>query len=58
MSLRFANRVLSFADSDVEYLLGKLDGIARTFGHETSMPQTAPSIYAMKFQTEALPKSR
>ncbi len=27
---------------NVEYLLGKLDGIARTFGHETSMPQAAP----------------
>jgi hypothetical protein len=25
-------------------LLGELDGISRTFGHETSMPQAAPSI--------------
>jgi hypothetical protein len=31
--------ILSFSDGNVEYLLGKLDGIARTFGHETSMPQ-------------------
>ena len=30
-SLGFANRVLSFANSYVEYLLGKLGGIAGTF---------------------------
>ena len=34
MALGFANRVLSFANGDVEYLFGKLGGIARTFGHE------------------------
>jgi hypothetical protein len=33
--LGFANGVLSFADGNVEYLLSKLDGIARTFGHES-----------------------
>ena len=37
MPLRFANRILSFAYCDVENLLGKLDGIARTFGHEPSI---------------------
>lgn len=58
MPLRFANRVLSFANRNVENLLRKLDGIARTFGHETSMPQAAPSIYAMNFQTDALPPAR
>lgn len=55
MSLRFAHGVLSFAYGNVEYLLRKLDGIARTFSHETSMPQAAPCFYAMRFQTEALP---
>lgn len=55
MPLGFANRVLRFADGDVEYLLGKLGGITRTFGHELSMPYAAPSIYAVRFQTEALP---
>ncbi len=40
--LRFAHSILSFANSDVEYLLGKLNGIARTFGHEMSMPHAAP----------------
>jgi len=44
LPLGFANRVLSFANGNVEYLLGKLDGIARTFGHETSIAQAAPSI--------------
>jgi hypothetical protein len=36
-SLRFADCVLSFTYGDFENLLGKLDGIARTFGHETSI---------------------
>ena len=58
MPLRFANSVLSFANGDVKNLLGKLGGITRTFGHETSMPQAAPPIYAMRFQTEALPVAR
>jgi hypothetical protein len=43
-SLRFANRILSFAYGNIEYLLGKLYGVARTFGHETSMPQAALPI--------------
>jgi len=30
MPLRFANGIFSFANGNVEYLLGKLDGIART----------------------------
>ena len=34
MALCFADGILSFADGDIEYLLGKLDRIARTFGHE------------------------
>jgi hypothetical protein len=33
----------------------KLDGIARTFGHELSMPHAAPPLQAMEFQTEAPP---
>jgi len=48
--LGFANRVLGFASGDVEDLLGELDGITRTFGHEASMPQV--SGY---FETETLP---
>ena len=44
MTLGLANRILSFANGNVEYLLGKLDGIARTFRHEPSMPQAAPVI--------------
>lgn len=42
MPLGLAYRVLSLADGNVEYLLGKLDGITRTFDHATSMPQAAP----------------
>jgi hypothetical protein len=42
MALRFANRVLSLTDGNVENLLGKLDGIARTFSHEASIAQAAP----------------
>jgi hypothetical protein len=42
MAFRFARCILSFANGNIEYLLGKLDGIARTFGHEASMPQAAP----------------
>jgi hypothetical protein len=55
IALRLAHSVLSFADGDVENLLGKLDGIARTFGHETSIAQAAPSFYPMRIQTDALP---
>jgi hypothetical protein len=39
MALRFAYGILSFANGNVEYLLGKLHRIAGTFGHEASMPQ-------------------
>jgi len=52
---RFADSVLSFANRNVENLLGKLDGITRTFGHEASMPQAEPRFQTMRFQTEALP---
>lgn len=41
MTLGCANGIFSLAYGNVEYLLGKLDGIARTFGHEPSMPQAA-----------------
>jgi arginine dihydrolase len=41
LSLGLANGILSFADGDIKHLLGKLDGITRTFGHEASMPQSA-----------------
>jgi hypothetical protein len=44
MALGFAHGVLSFPYGNVEYLLGKLGGIARTFGHEPSMPQAALAI--------------
>lgn len=50
MTLGFANRVLSCACGNIEDLLGKLDGIARTFGHEASMPQ-----FSGYFETETLP---
>jgi len=40
-SLRFANRILGFADGNIEYLLGKLDGIAWTLRHELSIAQAA-----------------
>jgi hypothetical protein len=53
--LGFAYCILSFANGDIENLLSKLGGIARTFGHETSMPQAGPTFYRAKFQTEALP---
>jgi len=43
MALRFAHGVLSLANGNVEYLLGKLDGIARTFAHKASMRQPPPS---------------
>lgn len=55
MPLRFTNRVLSFADGNVEYLLGKLNGIARAFGHEMSMPQAVRTFYGVKIQTDTLP---
>ena len=51
LSLGLANRVLDFACSNIEYLLGELDRITRTFGHKRSMPQI--SGY---FETETLPK--
>jgi hypothetical protein len=37
MSLGLTDGIFSFANGDVENLLRKLDGIARTFGHETSI---------------------
>jgi hypothetical protein len=46
-----ANCILCFANGNIENLLGKLRGIARTFGHEASMPQI--SGY---FETETLPE--
>jgi hypothetical protein len=42
----FAYRILGFANGNVEYLLGKLDGIARTLRHEPSIAQAAPPILA------------
>lgn len=56
LSFRLAHGIFGLADGNVEYLLGKLSDVARTFGHEPSMPQAAPPIYPTKFQTEALPK--
>jgi hypothetical protein len=44
LSFRLANAILSLANGDVEYLLSKLDGIARTFGHEASIAQAALTI--------------
>ena len=44
LSLGFADGVLSFANGNVEYLLGKLDGIARTLRHERSIAQAAPVL--------------
>jgi hypothetical protein len=44
MPLGFANCILRFADGNVEYLLGKLDGITRTLCHEPSIAQAAPPI--------------
>ncbi len=44
MALGFADGIFRFADGNVEYLLGKLDGITRSFGHEASMPQDAIPI--------------
>jgi hypothetical protein len=37
LPLGFTNGILYFANSNIEYLLGKLGGITRTFGHETSI---------------------
>lgn len=42
MALRFAHCIVCFADGNVEYLFGKLGGIARTFGHGLSIAQPAP----------------
>jgi len=42
MPLGLANGVLRFANGNVEHLLGKLDGIARTFYHEPSIAQAEP----------------
>jgi hypothetical protein len=44
ISFGFADGILSLADGNVEYLLGKLDRITRTSSHETSIAQAAPSI--------------
>lgn len=44
MPLRLAHSVLSFANGNVEYLFGKLDGIAWTLRHEPSIAQAAPTI--------------
>jgi hypothetical protein len=44
LSLQFADCILSFANGNIEYLLGKLDGIARTLRHEPSIAQAAPPI--------------
>jgi len=62
MPLGLTNGVLSFADGDVEHLLGKLDGITRTFGHEASMPQPPPFMalksklrhYRIRFSIDAI----
>ena len=48
------NLTTMWGNGNTEYLLGNLDGIPLTFGHEASIAQVAPSIYPMKFQTEAL----
>ena len=42
MPLGFAHGIFGFANGDVEYLLGKLGGIARTFSHGLSIAQAAP----------------
>jgi hypothetical protein len=42
LSLGLTHSVLSLANGNVEYLFGKLGGIAGTFGHEASMPQAVP----------------
>jgi hypothetical protein len=45
--LGIANGILGLADSNIEYLFGKLGGITRTFAHEASMPQSADPIPRM-----------
>jgi hypothetical protein len=55
MTFGFAYSILSFADSNVEYLLGKLGGIAWTLRHGFIMPRICRFDNAMEFQTEALP---
>jgi hypothetical protein len=55
MPLGLAYCVLRFTDGNVEHLLRKLDGIARTFGHEASIAQAAPRFYGIKIQTDTLP---
>ncbi len=57
MALRLAHGVLSLADGNIEYLLGKLDGITWTFGHKASIAQAAMPFYPMTFQTDPLPVS-
>ena len=37
-------------ECNVEDLLGKLDGIARTLRHEPGIAQAAPLFYPMRFQ--------
>jgi hypothetical protein len=44
LPLGLANGILRIANGNVEHLLGKQNGIARTFGHEASMPQAPPSL--------------
>ena len=51
LSLGIAYGILSLADGNIKYLLGKLGGIAWTFGHEPSMPQAH-----RVFETETLPE--
>ena len=60
LPLGLANGVLSFAYSNIEYLLGELDGITRTFGHESIMPRICQfdKLQMVIFQTEALPTIR
>jgi len=39
MPFQLADCIFGFANSDVENLLGKLEGIAGTFGQESSIAQ-------------------
>jgi hypothetical protein len=56
MAFGIANCILSFANGNIEYLLGNLDGITRTFGHEASMPQPLPFM-ALKSKLRHYPKT-
>src|ERR1700686_2851810 len=55
MALGFAHCILSLTNGNIENLLGELGEIARTFGHVSILPHSAPFCYMVKFQTEALP---